>query len=363
MKKHLLVVIALVSSMGTMAQNCTVDPQYANAAPGLYPVGSLGPTCELVAAKTIVSLTDTLIDAGAPLGVLTAYIDQLKVDSVYGLPSGLEFHTNVETGPPPYNWGVYVNSGTVPNQTSAIGCAYVSGAQGSWNAAIGGGPNNDGVYPLVFVIDARIQSTSSGLANAVLSPPVWLSGVSPNFGGGRFYILDTLVVASDYADLDATISGASNIDPATQYNYSVTPVPGATYNWTVTNGTVMSGTGTASVMVEFSGSGSVEVDITDNSCSGNDVLVVTANSVGLDEVSGINASVYPNPSNGIFTLQLENSDALNIRIMDVSGKVIRAERLAGANLYTIDMTAAEAGVYLMEIESAEGRTFKRMVKN
>jgi len=362
MKKHLLVVIALVSSMGTMAQNCTIDPQYANAAPGLYPVGSLGPDCDLTAAKTIVSLTDTLIDTGV-LGIVTAYIDQLKVDSVYGLPSGLDLHTNVETAAPPYNWGVYLNSGTVPNQTSAIGCAYVSGAQGSWNSAIGGGPNNDGVYPLVFVIDARINSTSNPLANSVIGTPAWVSAISPNFGGGRFYILDTLVVASDYADLDATISGANNVDPNVQYFYSVTAYPGATYAWNVFNGTIVSGQGTATVAVQWTGSGTIECEMVSDACYGVEPYTVTANAVGLDEVAGINASVYPNPSHGIFTLQLAGTDAINIRIMDVSGKVVRAERLAGANLYTIDMTAVEAVVYVMEIESAEGKTFKRMVKN
>ncbi|MCF8463686.1 MAG: T9SS type A sorting domain-containing protein [Flavobacteriales bacterium] len=362
MKKHLLIILSLFGSVGAMAQSCTIDPQFATQSPGLYPQGPLGPSCELLAAKTIVSLTDTLIDTGI-LGVVTAYIDQLKVDSVYGLPAGLQLHTNIETAPPPYNWGTYLNTGTVPNQTSATGCAYISGMQSAWDAAIDGGTGPNGVYPLVFVIDARIHSTTNPTANAVIGTPAWVSSISPNFGGGRFYILDTLVVASDYLALDATISGTSNVDPATQYNYSVTAVPGATYSWTVTNGTVMSGAGTASVMVQFNGSGSVEVAVTDNSCSGNDVMAVTANPTGIDEAAGINVSIYPNPSNGIFTLQLEGTDALNIRIMDVSGKVVRAERLAGANLYTIDMTAAEAGVYVMEIETAQGRTFKRLVRN
>ena len=83
----------------------------------------------------------------------------------------------------------------------------------------------------------------------------------------------------------------------------------------------------------------------------------------MDEAAGINASVYPNPSNGIFNLRLESADALNITVMDVAGKVIRTEQLSGSTLYNIDMQAAKAGVYVMEIETAQGKTFKRLIKN
>ncbi|MCF8275365.1 MAG: T9SS type A sorting domain-containing protein [Flavobacteriales bacterium] len=362
MKHILLSFSALLIAASSWAQ-CTIDPQYANAAPGLYPQGPLGPSCDLIAQKTIVSLTDTLIDTGV-LGVLTAYIDQLKVDSVYGLPAGLDLHTDIETAAPPYNWGTYVNQGTVPNQTSATGCAYIAGSQGAWDAAIGGGPNNDGEYPLVFVIDARIHSTNNGTANLVIGVPAWVSAVSPNFGGGRFYILDTLVVASNFADISTSISGSSNVDPSTQYTYSVAQDANHTYDWNVTNGTIVSGQGTNSIEVTWNGSGSVEVDVTEGAaCSGSDALSVTANPTGMDEVAGINASVYPNPSNGIFTLRLETTDAIHIRIMDVSGKVVRTEKLAGSTLYTIDMQDARIGVYVMEIETAEGRTFKKLIKN
>jgi len=75
------------------------------------------------------------------------------------------------------------------------------------------------------------------------------------------------------------------------------------------------------------------------------------------------AGVYTNPSNGIFTLQLERTDALTIRISDVSGRVIRSEQLSGSTLYSIDLQAAKVGVYVMEIETAEGRTFKQLIKN
>lgn len=288
----------------------------------------------------------------------------MRINAVTGLPAGLSLSTNVmasadANGP----WGYWNNTGTVPNQTSALGCAYVVGAGGDWDNAVGGGPNNDGEYPLVFEVDAYIASTNPTGIAAFIGAPTWVSLVSPSFGGGSFFILDTLVVPADYANIATSISGTTNVAPATQYTYSVPADPGVTYNWTVTNGTLVSGQGTNSILVTWTGSGSVEVDLTDGGCAGTDELTITANPIAIDEAAGINASIYPNPSNGIFTLQLEKSEALNIRVMDVSGKVIRAEKLSGSTLYSIDMRDAPIGVYVMEIETNQGRSFKKLVKN
>ena len=215
----------------------------------------------------------------------------------------------------------------------------------------------------MFEVDAYVASANPAFVESFIGLPAWVSAIDPSVGGGSFLIYDTLVVSSDYADITATISGATNVDPISPYTYSVVNDPDVSYNWTATNGNIVSGQGTNEVVVEWNGSGSIEVDMTEASCSGNEAMAVTATPTGLDEVAGINASIFPNPSNGIFTLRLDNSDALNIRIMDVSGKVVRAERLAGSTLYIIDMQGADAGVYVMEIETAEGRTFKRMIKN
>lgn len=361
MKKLFLSITALFIATAGFSQSCTPDGAYVGSAPGLYPHGPLGPTCELVAPKTIISLTDTSVTS--PIAA-QLYITRMRINSITGLPAGLTVSTDVigsadGNGP----WGYWNNTGTVPNQTSALGCAYVVGNGGAWDAAVGGGPNSDGVYPLVFEVDAFVQSANPAIVGTFIGLPKWVSLIDPASGGGSFFILDTLVVPSDYANISTTITGSASVDPSTPYTYSVPNDPNVTYNWSVTNGVINSGQGTNSVSVTFSGSGSVSVNLTDGGCSGTDTKNVTANPTGMDELAGINASIYPNPSNGIFTLKLESAEALNIRIMDVSGKVVRSEKLAGSTLYTIDMQNAPIGVYVMEIETNEGRSFKKLVKN
>jgi len=361
MKKLILTFSSVAITAFSMAQSCSPNSSFAGSPAGLYPNGPLGPTCDLTAPKTIVSLTDTTISS--PFGPATLYIDVMRVNSVTGLPSGLVFSTDVigtadMNGP----YGYWYNSGTVPNQTSAIGCGFVYGVGGDWDAAIGGGPNNDGSYPLVFEVDARVAGSNNTTLNAFIPAGTWVSDISPSFGGGSFYIYDTLIVASDYADISTTINGSTNVNPGSNYNYQVPNDPNVTYTWSVTNGSIISGQGTNSIIVSWNGSGSVEVDMVDGGCQGTDMMEVTAIATGLDEVSGINASIYPNPNNGLFNLRLENTDGVSVRIIDMSGKLIRSTQLAGRNMYSIDMQNEEAGVYVIEIESETGKTYKRLIK-
>ena len=364
MKQLLPFLASILFGFSAIGQTCTPDGNFAGSPPGLYPAGPLGPTCELIAPKTIVSLTDTSVYNATIQSDVTLYITRMRINSITGLPAGLSVSTDVigsadGNGP----WGYWDNTGTVPNQTSALGCAYVYGTGGAWDAAVGGGPNNDGEYPLVFEVDAYIASTNPAFVAAFIGVPAWVSTIDPSVGGGSFYILDTLVVASDYANISTTITGNGNVDPFAQYTYSVPQDPNVTYAWTANNGTIVSGQGTNEVVVEWNGSGSLDVLLTDGGCQGTDTRSVTANPTGLDEVAGINASVYPNPSNGLFNLRLESSEVIQVRIMDVSGKVLRSNELSGSNLYTLDMQSAPVGVYILELESAEGKTYKRLIKN
>ncbi len=363
--KHILLFVSVAFfSLSTFAQTCSPDAQYANEGPGLYPAGSLGPSCDLTAAKTIIGLTDTSV-YNATLGSnVTLYFTQMRVNAVTGLPANLELGTDVMSsadGDAP--WGYWDNIGSVPNQSSGIGCAFVSGTGGDWDAAVGGGPNNDGVYPLVFEVDAYIASTDPPWVAGFIGVPTWISTLDPDIGGGPIFMDEILTVPSDYANISTSIAGDSNVEPGTQYTYSVSEDSNVTYTWTATNGNIISGQGTHEVVIEWNGNGNVDVLLVDGGCQGVDGMDVTALPTGLDAVAGINASIYPNPGNGIFNLQLDKTDALNVRILDVSGKVLRSQQLSGNTVYTLNMQTAPIGVYIIELESAEGRTFKRLIKN
>jgi len=72
--------------------------------------------------------------------------------------------------------------------------------------------------------------------------------------------------------------------------------------------------------------------------------------------------VYPNPSNGLFTLSSSNSPngAATISVFDVSGKLIVRDTWNGAQK-VLDLSGHESGFYTLKVESDQGVAHKRLV--
>ncbi len=84
-----------------------------------------------------------------------------------------------------------------------------------------------------------------------------------------------------------------------------------------------------------------------------DITVVYTGLGSLDESRNI--QLYPNPSQGIFTLevQLENQDDLEIRIYDVVGKLIYTDLAANVLQYRekVDLSNFAKGIYYLHIQT------------
>ena len=77
--------------------------------------------------------------------------------------------------------------------------------------------------------------------------------------------------------------------------------------------------------------------------------MVTVNEfVGISELSELGNSIYPNPSNGLFTI--ETQARYEITITDISGKTIQQLTVNNEQL-TIDLTANASGVYFLNISN------------
>jgi hypothetical protein len=82
---------------------------------------------------------------------------------------------------------------------------------------------------------------------------------------------------------------------------------------------------------------------------------------------GVKTNVYPNPSNDILFLDLEmtKSDKVTIRLMDISGKVIRdlsnLNQGSGKNTHAIDVSGLSSGAYILLVEGSNGERIARQV--
>lgn len=75
-------------------------------------------------------------------------------------------------------------------------------------------------------------------------------------------------------------------------------------------------------------------------------------------------SIYPNPSNGIFTVNLGEINPSLIEVYDISGKIILSKKDFKNNNFetTIDLSSASQGVYFVKIVEDKQQIVKRIIK-
>jgi selenophosphate synthase len=76
--------------------------------------------------------------------------------------------------------------------------------------------------------------------------------------------------------------------------------------------------------------------------------------------SVFNVSIYPNPSNGAFSVQATENAIVDV--YDMNGKQITASQVISSNgKVNIDLNNVEAGVYLVRVQNETFSTTKRIV--
>jgi hypothetical protein len=84
-----------------------------------------------------------------------------------------------------------------------------------------------------------------------------------------------------------------------------------------------------------------------------------------DDFNTSNLNLYPNPSNSIVQVNLQNTtDTIqNITIFDVLGKSIKTVDTIDSNSYTLDVSNFSKGIYFIEISTDNGKFQKKLVIN
>jgi Secretion system C-terminal sorting domain len=75
-----------------------------------------------------------------------------------------------------------------------------------------------------------------------------------------------------------------------------------------------------------------------------------------------NITIYPNPTNGKFTLFSKQSKIINIQISNISGNIIYSNQNINKYTVNIDISDAEQGIYLMKITDENSISTSKIIK-
>jgi len=94
-----------------------------------------------------------------------------------------------------------------------------------------------------------------------------------------------------------------------------------------------------------------------------DNFIIDGTTLSSDTFEKELVSVYPNPSNGLFTVSTKNMQVTSIDVYDVTGKnILNRNNLQSSNEIILDLTNASIGIYFMKINSETGIITKRILK-
>ena len=147
-----------------------------------------------------------------------------------------------------------------------------------------------------------------------------------------------------------------NNDAAIEVNVAGATAP-YEFSWTDGTGTPLPATNPLTGI----GTGTYNMVITDdNACTYPYTFTIT-DCVGIDEMEMASLNIFPNPSNGSFTI---NHDALknaSWSLYDISGKLIHSERIASGSTSTLVNVTVPAGVYSLRIIDEDMQLQKSVV--
>jgi hypothetical protein len=207
MKRTLLTLTAITASTIFAAAQCVPESDFSGGTLELsnspidpvYACLGCGDHTRTISVQTFADTTLSVeIQPGNPPLDVTVYADFFRLDSIGGLPDGLTyttdaaFDTTYDAVENPF--GYWINPGdTSMGFSNTIGCISIEGTAADWTNAIGGGPNNDGVYPLTIFIDARAADFI----------PVDIAG----FVGYNTWLTDMGVLLDAFGDPNFTVNG------------------------------------------------------------------------------------------------------------------------------------------------------------
>lgn len=98
----------------------------------------------------------------------------------------------------------------------------------------------------------------------------------------------------------------------------------------------------------------------------NTVLnTIVSKTTAISDVAIENAiSIYPNPSNGVFNIDIKNNlEATSVKVYDVLGNLYLMMPNLKSNQIQVNLQNSSNGIYFIEITTAQGSAVQKLVKN
>jgi len=215
-------------------------------------------------------------------------------------------------------------------------------------------PASTRVYNLYSVVDANgCEVMEAGQVTVTVNP---------------LPLVPAMPAGADTVDFAYNTSSVYTIEEtvtATGYQWAISPVNAGTFS---ANGTSI----TINWSSSFIGNVSIHVksinDCGESAYSESKVMYLK-NTTGTGNLNAANnVRIFPNPSDGFFTLELKNvrNQAINIRVYNLLGRMVESFHVnagTGTSSHPLDLRHLPDGLYMMKIQHQDGTLSNKLIIN
>jgi len=200
------------------------------------------------------------------------------------------------------------------------------------------------------VVVVTVNNPTSATLNVTACDAYTLNGQTYTASG----TYSQLLTNSNGCDSTLTLNLSLNFSPSqptvyvqNQINLSTDLTPGLTYQW-ITCSDLTPIAGQTAITYNPTSNGVYAV-VVSNGCGSDTSLCTSITTIGLDELLSAQILLYPNPNNGVFTLEMPQVlIGQTIQIFDMSGRLIQ-ETTAQEMKQHIELNDVATGSYWLRI--------------
>ena len=315
-----------------------LDSSYANN--GLYYDAVLPSTPFAVIVSSVVDGSGNLFLSGS-LDNTNVYVLKLTplgvVDSTFGLNGIFNYTFNGRVkGMQLMENGNILLPGSNSNSMFGIGCALMILPNGTIDNTFG----VNGLRNFNFNNDSGTH---------------WLESLMELSNG------DWIAASSSNGFLFRKYTETSNVPFIYENNGVLTTLAAASYQWYLNNEPIQNATESTYTALQ---NGSYTVMTSNNDGCSRLSGAYNMISLGIEKEIASGISIYPNPSNGLFTLKgnASNSKLHHVNVLNLMGSVIFSSNTTQSNM-VVDIQNSPSGVYFIELHFNSGKEVFKVVKH
>lgn len=207
--------------------------------------------------------------------------------------------------------------------------------------------------------------TGTGVVGADFSPSIAGAGTHMLYyeyaNAGGCSDTDSLEVIVNAQPTQPIVVGNLLVDTAQEVCTDACGV-GSTIEWFLDGNSIQDGTDACYFVLS---NGLYTVTCTYLGCSSEASTGYLIDDLGINSISEIDfISISPNPTNDFISISLgtDNKTAINVTLIDASGRVLSNESQIG-NSVELDLSEYSTGIYIVSVETANGAVTRKVMKN